>query len=261
MNRIKCLMAAALFCGLLSCQQSKTPRSVATEFVQQLYGLDFAAAGTLAAPGGQDLLKRAEADLAQRTRIDEERARRIATPADATFETASFMERTNGDEVTVQNNQLTIALRQEGGEWKVVPSPELVDALVNHPLYRDAAKTAWERLRDEYQKRDNIAREYIGMRVRNGEQSESLSNVENAVRESLAGKAGTAAERADFIARQDKLESLMDNGIEPARNAAADFSLNYIVQLSDARKRLQELRRTYNEAARKARDKDYPVLP
>jgi hypothetical protein len=77
----------------------------------------------------------------------------------------------------------------------------------------------------------------------------------------MGGKVGTAAERADFLARQGKLEAIIEKGIEPAMNASADFSLNYIVQLSDVRKRIQEARRAYADAARKARDKDYPLLP
>jgi 1,2-phenylacetyl-CoA epoxidase PaaB subunit len=146
MNRINCLVATVLCGVLLSCQQEKTPRTVATEFVQQLYGLDFAAAGTLAAPGAQDVLQHARQDLERRVSIDDERGRRSATTADATFETAAFIERTNGSEATVQNNQLSIQVKKEGDEWKVVPTPELVDALVNHPLYLDEAKSAWANL-------------------------------------------------------------------------------------------------------------------
>jgi 1,2-phenylacetyl-CoA epoxidase PaaB subunit len=261
MNRINCLVATVLCGVLLSCQQEKTPRTVATEFVQQLYGLDFAAAGTLAAPGAQDVLQHARQDLGRRVSIDDERGRRSATTADATFETAAFIERTNGSEATVQNNQLSIQVKKEGDEWKVVPTPELVDALVNHPLYLDEAKSAWANLQQEYEKRNNLAREYSSMRASRGERSEPLVALDAAVRESMGGKVGTAAERADFLARQEKLEAIIEKGVEPAMNASADFSLNYIVQLSDVRKRIQEARKAYADAARKARDKDYPLLP
>jgi hypothetical protein len=262
MNRIKFLMATAFLCGaLFSCQQTKTPKSVATQFVEELYELDFTAAGTLASTGGQDVLQRAKQDLERRVNIDEERGRRTAAPADAAFQTAAFIEQTNGDDVIVQNNQLTITVRKENGEWKVVPAADLVDALINHPLYLEEVKTAWERLQEEYKKRDDMALEYITMRINRGEKSEAIAALDAAVKESRGGKAGTAAERADFVSRQDRLEALMDKGIEPAMNASADFSLNYIVQLSDARKRIQEARRVYADAARKARDKDYPSLP
>jgi hypothetical protein len=261
MNRIKCLLAAAVLCGaLISCQQTKTPKSVATEFVQQLYGLDFTAAGSLAA-NGQDLIQGAKADLERRVSIDEERARRSKGTADETFQTAAFTERANGDEVSVQNNQLAITVRKEEGNWKVVPTAELVDALVNHPIYLDEAKLAWERLRQEYEKRDNLAQEYITMRVNRGEKSDAIMALDRAVLNSKSGKTATAAERADYVARHDKLETLMDKGIEPAQNAAADFSLNYIVQLSDSRKRIEEARKAYDAAARKAHDTNYPVLP
>jgi hypothetical protein len=262
MNRIKMLMATALLCGaLFSCQQTKTPKIVATEFVEQLYGLDFAAAGTLTTAGTQDVLQRAKQDLERRVDLGEERGRRVAGSADAAFQTASFMERANGDEVIVQNNQLTLTVRKEGSDWKVVPAPDVVDALINHPLYLEEVKTAWERLQDEYEKRNNMANEYITMRINRGEKSDAIIALDGAVKESRGGKAGTGAERADFVSRQDKLEVLMDKGIEPAMNASADFSLNYIVQLNDARKRIQDARRTYADAARKARDKDYPTLP
>ncbi|GAB4093476.1 hypothetical protein [Flaviaesturariibacter terrae] len=262
MNRLKYLMGSLLLGVLLfSCQQQQSPKALATEFVQRLYTLDFDEAAKMMTPDGAALLTQSRKQLEGRSDIESERARRAAATADNVFDTETFTESKSGDDIVVQNNQLRITLRKQDDGWKVVPAADLVDALVNHPAYADAAQTAWNNLQGECDKRTKLAQDYVTLRANAGDKSPELHALEAAVRDCAAAKTATAADRADYMARQERLEAALDKGLSPAMNASADFSLNYIVQLSDSRKTIAGLRQQYGSAAARAHVKDYPALP
>ncbi|RYY63690.1 MAG: hypothetical protein EOO12_11650 [Chitinophagaceae bacterium] len=262
MNRTFYLLGAALLSGgLFSCQQQQTPKALATEFVQHLYALEFDEAGKLATADAQPLLQQSRQQLESRVKIDEERARRGGTPAETLFDTQTFIESGSGDDLVVQNNQLRINLHKQDGAWKVAAAADLVDAVVNYPVYTEAVRTAWTNLQAECDKRTRLVQDYLTLVANRGDNNPELAGLQAAARDCAAAKAGTAAERADYIARQDKLEALLDKGLSPALNASADFTLNYIVQLSDVKKSITGLRRQYATAAVRAHGKDFPVLP
>ena len=262
MNRMKYLVGAVLISGaLFSCQQQPTPRALATEFVQRLYGLEFEEAGKLATAEAQPLLQQSRQQLESRVKLDEERARRGGTPAETLFDTQTFTESGSGDDVVVQNNQLRISLHRQDGAWKVAAAADLVDAVVNYPLYTDAARTAWNNLQAECDKRTHLVQEYLTLVTNRGDNSAEVQALEAVVRDGAAAQTTSAGGRAEYIAWQDKLENLLDKGLSPARNASADFTLNYIVQFSDARKTIAVLRQQYSTAAARAHGKDFPVLP
>jgi hypothetical protein len=262
MNRIKYLLGTAFICGMLvSCNQQKTPSSIAADFVSRLYSLDFEQATSLATADAKPLLEQSRVAIEKRVNLDEERNRRMSAPAETAFATADFMERKNGEDIIVQNNLISLTLHKEGNDWKVAAAADVVDALVNHPLYLEQAKTAWTNLQTEYDKRTSLVKDYVTMRINGGDKSAGIMAMDAAVRNCDRAKAGTAAERADYLSKQEKLEALLDKGISPAMNASSDLSLNFIVQLSDAKKHLQELRSQYSAAAGRARDKEYPSAP
>jgi len=250
------------FCSLLisSCKQETAPKDVAADFVRKLYLLDFEGAAALSGAEAKDLIQKARQDLEQRTRIDEEQGLRNAAPADSLFELAQFTESEQGSERIVQNSVLRVALRPEGDGWKVVPTAELVDAVVNQRFYLEEVKTAWTRLQSEYEKRMNITREYISMKKNTGDQSAALADLDNALKACQAGKTGTATERADYVSKQTLLENLLEKSVQPALNASTDMSMNYILQLSDSRTRIRQEREAYNTVAGKARVRDWLPL-
>ncbi|RYY41027.1 MAG: hypothetical protein EOO08_03650 [Chitinophagaceae bacterium] len=259
---MKYLLGTLLLGALLfSCQQPQTPKTLATEFVQHLYALNFDAASKLMTSEGQALLQQTRQQLEQRGSIEESRARRNGQSADDVFDTQTFTETGSGDDVVVQNNQLRINLHKDGGDWKVAATSELVDALVNHPLYADAAQTAWNNLQGECDKRTKLVGDYATMRSSRGENTPELKALEAALRDCNSAKTGTAAERADYMIRQEKLQSALEKALSPAMNASADFTLNYIVQLSDYEQRIRTLKQQYGLAAAKAHVKDLPALP
>ncbi|RYY89911.1 MAG: hypothetical protein EOO15_04675 [Chitinophagaceae bacterium] len=262
MNRMKYLMGTVLLGMLLfSCQQQQTPKNLATEFVQQLYALDFDAAGKLMTADGEALLRQSRQQLEQRGNIENERGKRNANSADDVFDTQTFTESGSGDDVVVQNNQLRINLHKEGGNWKVAASPELVDAVVNHPIYADAAQTAWNNLFTECDKRTKLVQDYVSMRNNRGDRTPELNGLEAALRDCTSAKTATAADRAEYMARQERLQAQLEKALSPAMNASADFTLNYIVQLSDYEQRIRTMKQQYSVAATKAHVKDFPVLP
>ncbi|GAA4338955.1 hypothetical protein [Flaviaesturariibacter amylovorans] len=262
MNRIFYVLALALVgAGLASCNSEKAPKAVATEFVEQLYGLNWTEAAALSDPAAQGLIDKSRDELSQRTALEQEKAHRKSASVATLFDVASLTEETAGDISTVKNGTLRLPLRKVDGQWKVVPDAELVDALVNHPYYLDLVQQSWQQLQAEYDKRTIIARDLVTSRLNSGDQSAEVKALATAVQECAAAKAGTAAERTDYLARQRKLEALLDKGLQPTLTAASDLSLNYIVQLTNAQDRIRELGKTYTDAARKARSRDYPPTP
>lgn len=262
MNRIKYLLGTLLLGTVLySCQQQQTPKAVATEFVQRLYALDFDEAGKLATADAQPLLQQSRQQLEARTPLNDERARRAATPAETLFDMQSFTEAGSGDEVTVQNNQLRLALHKDGGSWKVAAAAEVVDALVNYPVYADAVHGAWSSLQSECDKRTKLVQDYLSLRTNSGDNSPELQALQTAARDCSGAKTGSAAERADYLARQARLEAALAKGLSPVMNASADFSMTYIVQINESKKIIEAARQQYNSAAAKARSKDYPPMP
>ncbi|RYY96504.1 MAG: hypothetical protein EOO11_13320 [Chitinophagaceae bacterium] len=262
MNRIFYALALALTgAGLASCSPEKAPKAVATEFVEQLYGLNWTAAAALSDPATHALIDKSRDELAQRTPLDQEKAHRNSASVATLFDVATLAEETSGDISTVRNGSLVLPLKKVDGEWKVVPDPELVDALVNHPYYLDLAQQSWQLLQAEYDKRTAIARDLVTSRLNSGDASPEVKALAAAVQDCAAATAATAAGRTGYLARQHRLEAMLDKGLQPTLTAASDLSLNYIVQLTNAQDRIHELGKTYLDAARKAHSRDYPVVP
>lgn len=262
MNRIYYVLALALVCvGFSACKQEKAPKAVAAEFVEELYGLNWEGAASLSDPSARALIDKSREELAQRTNLEQEKAHRNIASVATLFDVATFKEETSGEASTVSNGALRVPLRKVDGAWKVNPGPELVDALVNHPYYLDLVQQAWQQLQGEYDKRTAIARDYVSTRVNAGDKSPEVKALATSIQECLAAKAGTAAERTDYLARQHRLEVLLDKGLQPTLTASSDLSLNYIVQLTNVQDRIREFGKAYAEAARKAHARDYPVQP
>lgn len=249
------LLAALLLTAVFSsCHQAKTPKEVSSAFVKNLYTLKFDEAAALTTAATKANLQKGAQELQGKTVSDEERTKRIEEQVDAVFATSNLVEHGSGDRLVVQNEVLTIPLQKEGGEWKVAASEDLVQSVLYRQLYLENVKVAWQRLQDEFEKKNALVQEYANSQSSPTPQTRELAE---AAKKLANRKVDNAAQRASYIAETKALNQFLEKNLQPSFTAGSDLSLNYIIQMSTANDRIKEAQNAYNEAALKARSKDF----
>ncbi|MDB5252197.1 MAG: hypothetical protein JWP27_1366 [Flaviaesturariibacter sp.] len=242
---------------LVACNTAKSPKEVSSAFVKDLYTLKFDDAAAMTTDATRATLQKGRTELEGRGLSDEERSKRMEDQVATVFSTSNLAEHVAGESCVVQNEILTIPLRKEHGQWKVAATPDLVKDILYRQLYLENVRVAWSRLQDEYAKRAAIVQDYVAYRTSYGTATPGITAMSSLVQALAKANPATAAERAAFIAGQKKLAAQLDKNVQPSFTASSDLSLNYIIQLGSARDRIAEARTAYNDAARKARVKEF----
>lgn len=245
------------FTLLIACNKAKDPKQVSTTFVKDLYTLKFDEASSLATAATKPSLKKEQERMQQKGMADEEKQKRIESVVDAVFATNNLVVHTSGNEATVQNEILSIPLKKEEGEWKVAASEDLVQTVLYRQLYLENVKVAWQQLKEEYDKRTALVQDYINNRKGNGSATTELLQLEQSLKQLSLSPTQTAAQRASFVSKQSRFAQLLEKNIQPSFTASSDLSLNYIIQLGTIKDRIHEVLQAYNQAALKARSKEF----
>jgi hypothetical protein len=242
--------------GLAACKSAKDPKEVSSAFITSLYTLQFDEAAQLTTPETKALLEKGRQEATARG--IEAAGDRSEAAVSTLFTTDKLSLSETGDAATVQNDVLSIPLKKEGGEWKVAVSEELVQTILFRQLYLEEVKTAWKGLQETYEKRTTLAKEYL--MSKSGDVTDERKQLEVVVKEAVGKPDMTSAERIAFIGKQAQLDELLDKGLQPSFTASSDLSLNYIIQLGTAKDAIRDAAKAYNEAAIKARLKDFPPV-
>jgi hypothetical protein len=242
---------------LVACNTAKSPKEVSSAFVKNLYTLKFDEAAAMTTSATRATLQKGREELESQGLTDEERSKHIEEQVAAVFSTDNLAEHVNGGNCVVQNEILSIPLKKEDGQWKVAATPDLVKEVLYRQSYLENVRVAWSRLQDEYGKRAAVVEDYISYRTSYGTATPELTAMESLVKKLGSADPGKADDRNAYIAGQKKLAALLEKNVQPSFTAASDLSLNYIIQLGSARDRIAEARIAYNEAAQKARLREF----
>lgn len=242
-----------------ACNTAKDPKEVSAAFINDLYSLRFDEAATLTTPATKALIQKGQQQVAEKGLGSDEAAKRTTETAEALFSTNKFTVKTTGEDATVQNDVVIIPLKKEGGEWKVAATEELVETVLFRQLYLESAKTAWHNLKEAYDKRQTLAQEYLLSRS-SGTMTAETKQLASALKTVIDKGEMNGTEKADFVAKQSQLSTLLEKNIQPSFTAGSDLSLNYIIQLGTAKDAIMNATQAYNEAVSKARSKEFPPI-
>jgi hypothetical protein len=259
MNQLKTpVVALLLLCVIFTaCKKPSGPKAVAEEFVKDLYAMNFDEAAAASTASTRSIVLKNRKDLQDNGTLDAERAKRTEEAAETSFGTKTLTEKVSGNEADVTNDAVALHLKLEDGEWKVAADDATVEGILFRETYLANAKQAWEKLKSEYDKRSIIVKDYLSYKT----------NISGATKETqLLSEAfnSTTASSADnvvYVSNQDRLTQLLEKNVLPTFTAGSDLTMNYIIQLSTARDNINAAKKTYNEAARRARNKNYMPVP
>lgn len=250
---------ASLLFFISSCKNNNDPKKVTADFVQSLYKLDFNNASASATEATKPVIEKGKKDLEAKVNLDQEVIKRAEENTNAVFETTSLTALVNGDNATVKNDMVSFSLKKENGDWKIVASDEAVQSILQRPMMQEATQSAWKQLKDEFNRRDSLAQEYVKYKMGSAAKPRELDKIASAVTACMQMKTTTGAERLNFVAKEKQLDELVE-GVQPSFVANADLTLNYISSLHASKLAIKNALQNYNDVARKAHIKDYPVL-
>jgi hypothetical protein len=258
MNQLKTpALALLLLCVIFTaCKKPSGPKAVAAEFVKNLYAMNFDEAAEVSTDATKAIVLKNRKDLQDKGTLDAERAKRTEDAAETTFGTKSLTEKVSGNEADVTNDAVAVHLKLEDGEWKVAADDAVVEGILYRETYLANAKEAWEQLKSEYEKRATIVKDYLSYKT-----NASGATKETQVLSEAFNTTTSSTDNVSYVRNQDRLTQLLEKNVLPTFTAGSDITLNYIVQLSTARDRIKEAKKTYNEAARRARNKTYMPVP
>lgn len=234
---------------LYSCNQQNSPKQAAQELIQALSTADLATASKLVSADTKAVLDKAKKEI------------KSQQPAAESFQLSTLTETTDGKKAEVRNNLISVPLVKEDGGWKVVLSEALLWEIQEHETLQAAAKTKWEALQKEYEGRMQILKEYINYKKGNGTLSPKMKKLNEAV-----GKISTPSEWSRenllaYVQKQQELNNVIDQTLEPSQAANTDLSLNYFLQISNATDRIKTAVADYQAAAAKAHSAPFSPLP
>lgn len=253
------LLVFALFA--VACNQKSGPKEVSAAFVKNLYTLKFEEAAAVTTDATKATLQKGKKDLEKKGLAEEEKLNRIGEQVETVFATKNLVAHTSGDKAVVQNEVLTIKLEKEKGQWKVQATEDLVKSVLYRQLYLENVRVAWQQLQEEYEKRLALVSEYLAYRNSYSGPSPETQRLDAALKKINALSPASGKERAKYIALQLELEKLLETNVQPTFTAASDLSLNFIIQLTTAGDGIKDGVQAYNDAASKARSKQFPPVP
>jgi ketosteroid isomerase-like protein len=258
MNKLKMRLPAFLLLCLIfsACNKPSGPKAVAAEFVKDLYAMNFDEAAEAGTASTKTIILKNQKSLQDNGTLDAERAKRTEEAAETSFGTKSLTEKISGNEADVTNDAVAVHLKLEDGEWKVAADDAVVESILFRETYLANAKQAWEQLKSEYDKRSVIVKDYLSYKT-----NATGATKETQILSEAFNSTSTAKDNLTYIRNQDRLTQLLEKNVLPTFTASSDITLNYILQLSTARDNINAAKKSYNEAARRARNKDFLPVP
>jgi ketosteroid isomerase-like protein len=252
-------LLAFLLLSLLfaACNKKTTPKDISAAFIQDLYTMNFDDASASGTDATKAIIQKNEKDLKDKGMLDEERSKRTEAAAESAFSTKTLKTKISGNEADVSNDAVSVHLKLEDGKWKVSADDAVVEAILYREAYLATAKAAWQQLHDAYDKRTTVVKDYLAYKNENAGVTRETKTLTDAFNKLKA----PATDRVAYVREQDFFTALLDKNVLPTFTAGSDLTLNYIVQLSAARDQIAEAKKAYNEAAAKAKSKDFPLVP
>jgi hypothetical protein len=259
MNQLKTpVPVLILLCVFFAaCNKPSGPKAVAAQFIKDVYAMNFEEATEASTASSKPVILKNKKDLQDKGTLDAERAKRTEEAAEKTFGTKALNEKISGNEADVTNDEVAVHLKLEDGEWKVAADDVLVEGILFRETYLANAKQAWELLKSEYDKRATIVKDYLSYKTNATGATKETALLSEAFNSTTSNTADNLA----YVRNQDRLTQLLEKNVLPTFTAGSDITLNYILQLANARDHINSAKKAYNEAARRARNKTYMPVP
>ncbi|HVK97441.1 MAG TPA: hypothetical protein VM368_06470 [Flavisolibacter sp.] len=243
------VLTIALATTLFACNTSGGPKETAKEFTQALYILDYQKAASLATADSKSIIDQKEV---QPLNTGE---RSIAMIKESLL-LDSLSETISGNDAEVKNNMLHLSVKKDGGVWKVVATPEVIDQIINRKEKVEALKLKWNVLQNIYSRRNEDAKAYISILKQKGTLSENARTLEALINGSQL-KELTGKNLLAYVMQQDQITALIDKTVEPSFAANSDMATNYIIQLNLASSNIAAAKNEYNSTAQVTRSHIY----
>lgn len=235
-----------LLTSVVSCNKTPDPKDVSVTFIESLNRRDFGTALSLATPDTKEFVAQLKNDQQVNTRLAKDSGQDVHT----IFVLDSLKPFLSGNSAIVKNEVVAINLARIDGDWRVVANPETVTAILYRSERLGEAKLAWEALVAEYNKRTEILKEYLAYINGNGRSSAESQNLEAALGKlPVLNGPLTKENLAAYVQAQEALDALADKAVQPALNASADLTMNYIIRLGEQAARIRDAKAAYNKAA------------
>lgn len=244
----KLLLLAFIAPLFFSCK-NLSPKETAEEFITALANADLTTATSLASADTKALLDKAKKDVTS-----------AQDPKDV-FEFSSFAQTVNEKKAEVKNGVLTVPLVKEEDGWKVVLNEMLLNEIQSRDALLTMAKAKWSDLLREYQGRQQVLNDYVNYKKGMGALSPNVSALSEALNNLKVPAEWTRETLIAYTQKQQQLNKVIDEALEPSSAASADLSVSYIVQISNAGDRIRQAEVFYQPVADKAHSPVFVPLP
>ena len=226
------LILACLGLTICSCNESIPPKQIAKDFIKAVATNDNSTAAELATDDTKNNILASKNSNAP-------------SFSENQFSFATLNESVNGESAEVKNDIISLSLKKGDDGWKVSASPEVINSITNRQNALAQQGQKWNALLKEYESRLQLAKEYVQYKKGQGNlspQMQKLSDVVNSLNIKTAWNQETISL---YRQKQNQLADLIDKALEPSSSANSDLSMNYIIQFSDIKDRINKAEQAY----------------
>lgn len=234
---------------LFSCSKNSSPKETAQQFIKALSTADLTTASSLTSAGTKGVLDKAKKETPG------------ATNPEQTFQLAALTETVKDKSAEVRNDVIALPLVKEDEGWKVILNEALLHQIQDREELQAMVKIKWEGLQKEYEGRLQVVKDYVSYKKGMGALSPKLSALNDAVSGLASPKDWTRETLLAYAEKQQQLNKVIDDALEPSAAANTDLSLNYFLQISNAGDRIKSAENAYHAVAETAHSPVYAPLP
>lgn len=254
MKRIVIFVVAVV--ALTSCENSEPPKEVSKQFVKSLYLLDYDKAASLTSSHSKYLVEGKKVKP-----MDASLERRNASLNEVGFNLDSLEQTVMGTSASVENRVIHLNLVKENKQWKVIASEKVLDEIINRNDKLVALQSKWDLLKQAFDNRNIAVKDYIVYVTQNGNASNVAQEVLEKINNTALEKNFSKEQLLNYVKAQDEISAMAEQIMQPSFTANADLSINFIVRIGEAEKRIQEAKRIYNGFALAVKSSTFDLLP